>query len=523
MPGPTESLDDRPLSVDPLPLRRLEQLLGVSCQPAAPDITVSGVALGSARVRPGDLYAALPGARTHGARFTSDAVAAGAVAVLTDPTGSPAATGAGVPVLVIEQPRYRLGEVARAVYGDPSAALLTLGVTGTQGKTTTTAMMGSALRSAGRHAGVVGTLGTCVDGRPVRSALTTPEAPDLQALFAVMREQGVDACAMEVSSHALVQRRVDGVLFDVAVFLNLGRDHLDFHADLEDYFAAKADLFTAARARRAVVDIDDEHGRRLASSTELPVTTVAVDRPADWRAVDVRTEPTGSTFTLVGPDGRRPAAVPLPGAFNVRNALAATVALVLGGLDVDAAVAGIAAAPEVPGRMQRVELPRGDSPDVALPSVVVDYAHKPDALVAVLEALRTTTGGRLWVVLGAGGDRDRGKRPLMGEVSAARADVVVVTDDNPRTEDPAAIRAAVLRGASAGPAEVREVADRGDAVRTAILEAAPGDCVVVAGKGHEGGQEVGGVVHPFDDREVAAQALAERRARAKGLAEGRRR
>jgi UDP-N-acetylmuramoyl-L-alanyl-D-glutamate--2,6-diaminopimelate ligase len=367
---------------------------------------------------------------------------------------------------------------------------------------------------------VIGTLGTSVDGRPVRSALTTPEAPDLQALFAVMREQGVDACAMEVSSHALVQRRVDGVVFDVAVFLNLGRDHLDFHADVEDYFAAKADLFTVARARQAVVDIDDEHGRRLAAMTELPVTTVAVDRPADWRAEDVRTEPTESTYTLVGPHGRRPASVPLAGAFNVHNALAATVALVLGGLDLDAAVAGIASAPGVPGRMQRVEPDDGDSRKEALPSVVVDYAHKPDALVAVLEALRTTTSGRLWVVLGAGGDRDRGKRPLMGEVTATRADVLVVTDDNPRTEDPAAIRAAVLDGASAGPAEVREVADRGEAVRTAIREAAAGDCVLVAGKGHERGQEVAGVVHPFDDREVAAQALAERLRRVEGGTEG---
>jgi UDP-N-acetylmuramoyl-L-alanyl-D-glutamate--2,6-diaminopimelate ligase len=496
-------------------------MLAVHRSPAgSADAAVTGVALSSARVRAGDLYAALPGARTHGARFAADAVSSGAVAVLTDAAGQAEAEAAGVPVLVIDQPRHRLGEVARAVYGDPAAALLTFGVTGTQGKTTTTALMGSALRAAGRGGGVVGTLGTSVDGRPVRSTLTTPEAPDLHALFAVMREQGVDACAMEVSSHALVQRRVDGVVFDVAVFLNLGRDHLDFHADLEDYFAAKAQLFTPERARQAVIDIDDAHGRRLAGSTELAVTTVGVDRAADWRAVDVRTAPSGSSYTLVSPDGRRQAAsVPLPGAFNVRNALAATVALVVGGVDLEAAVAGVAAAPGVPGRMERIVM-TGDRRDAGQSAadeveVVVDYAHKPDALVAVLDALRPTTRGRLWVVLGAGGDRDRGKRPLMGQVVAERADVIVVTDDNPRTEDPAAIRAAVLTGAS-GAAEVREVGDRGAAVRMAVLQAAAGDVVLIAGKGHESGQEVAGVVHPFDDREVAAAALAERSRRQSG-------
>ena len=510
-------LDARPRHVDALPLHRLEEMLDTHRLPDSPaDPAVTGVALSSTGVRPGDLYAALPGARTHGARFSPDAVSAGAVAVLTDEAGRAAAAAAGVPVLVVETPRHRLGEVARAVYGDPGSAMLTLGVTGTQGKTTTTALMGSALRATGRAAGVVGTLGTSVDGRAVRSALTTPEAPDLHALFAVMREQGVDACAMEVSSHALVQRRVDGVVFDVAVFLNLGRDHLDFHADLEDYFAAKAQLFTAERARQAVIDIDDAHGRRLAAVTELPVTTVAVDRAADWQAVDVRTEPTGSTYTVVSADGRRhPASVSLPGAFNVRNALAATVALVLGGVDLEAAVAGVAAAPGVPGRMERVSAPAesaaASGPDDV--EVIVDYAHKPDALVAVLDALRPTTRGRLWVVLGAGGDRDRGKRPLMGQVVAERADVVVVTDDNPRTEDPAAIRAALLTGADdagSGAAEVHEVPDRGKAIRTAVLRAAPGDSVLIAGKGHESGQEVAGVVHPFDDREVACAVLAER-------------
>jgi len=543
--GPDPSpLDSRPQHVAPVPLQQLEGLLGARrVPPGAPDVAVTGVALASAGVRAGDLYAALPGARTHGARYAADAVAAGAVAVLTDPAGLADTQSAGVPTLVHERPRHRLGDVARTVYGDPAASLLTIGVTGTQGKTTTTSLMGSALQACDRRPGVIGTLGTLVDGSSVRSTLTTPEAPDLHALFAVMTEQGADACAMEVSSHALVQGRVDGVVFDVAVFLNLGRDHLDFHADLEDYFAAKAGLFTERRARHAVVDVDDEHGRRLVAQTPLPVTTVALDQPADWRAEDLSIGPGGATYTLAGPDGRRwDAAVPLPGTFNVRNALAATVALVVAGLDVADVVAGVAGAPGVPGRMERVsstlhELSAADAAIAASASdnsaggagveggddvsVVVDYAHKPDALAAVLAALRPTTPGRLWVVLGAGGDRDRGKRPLMGQVAAERADVVVVTDDNPRTEDPAAIRAAVLAGARSGPADVREVADRGRAVRSAVLDAAPGDCVLVAGRGHESGQEVAGTTHEFDDRDVARAALVERVRRRSGPAGGR--
>ncbi len=519
-------LDARPRHVTAVPLSRLERLLATGRRPvSAPDVAVRGVALDSGRVRPGDLYAALPGARTHGARYAAAAAAAGAVAVLTDAPGYAEASAQHVPVLVLDHPRRRLGEVARLVYGDPAEGMHTFGVTGTQGKTTTTALMGSALQTAGRRPGVIGTLGTRVDGRPVRSVLTTPEAPDLHALFAVMREQGADSCVMEVSSHALVQGRVDGVTFDVAVFLNLGRDHLDFHADMEDYFAAKAGLFTATRARAAVVDVDDPYGRRLVERTTLPVTTVAVDRIADWRAVDVRTDPEGSTFALVGPDNaRRDARVRLPGAFNVRNSLAAIAALVVGGTPVADAVAGVAEASHVPGRMERIGS-RADAAaarDGADVNVVVDYAHKPDALAAVLEALRPATPGRLWVVVGAGGDRDTGKRPLMGEVAARHADVVVVTDDNPRGEDPAVIRAAVVAGAHAGArpgvTDVRDVADRGRAVLDAVLEAEPGDCVLVAGKGHESGQEVAGVVHDFDDRTVAGAALEERQRLRSGAA-----
>ena len=307
---------------------------------------------------------------------------------------------------------------------------------------------------------------------------------------------------MEVSSHALVMGRVDGVVFDVAVFLNLGRDHLDFHADEEDYYLAKASLFTPERARLALVCVDDEHGRRLASETPLPVRTFSTGgTDADWTVTDVRPGPDGSTFRILGPGVDVEAGVPLPGAFNVSNALAAVASCGEAGLDAGSVAAAMAAGGGVPGRFERI--------DAGQPfTVVVDYAHKPDAVRAALESLRPLTDGRLIVVLGAGGDRDPGKRPLMGDLAARLADVVVVTDDNPRTEHPAAIRAAVLEGARAGTAQVLEEGDRRAAIATALDLARPGDIVVVAGKGHETGQEVDGVVHPFDDREVVRELLA---------------
>jgi UDP-N-acetylmuramoyl-L-alanyl-D-glutamate--2,6-diaminopimelate ligase len=465
---------------------------------------VRGLTLSSRGVRAGDLYAALPGARTHGARFAADAAGAGAVALLSDPAGLAQCAATGLPVLELADPRARLGDLARMVNDDAAARVATTGVTGTQGKTTVTYLLEAGLAAAGARPAVIGTTGTRVDGRPVSSALTTPEAPDLHALFAVMREQGAGACAMEVSSHALVQGRVDGIVFDVAVFLNLGRDHLDFHTDMEDYFAAKASLFTPERARRAVLNADDVYGRRLAGSVDLPVTTWSTEgADADWQVDEVRPDRGGFRFTLRDPHGHaHEASVPLPGRFNVSNATAAIVALVSGGWPLAAVLDGIAHSPGVPGRMEQVDAGQTFQ-------VVVDYAHKPEALDAVLTALRTGTPGRLFVVLGAGGDRDPGKRPLMGDVAARLADVVVVTDDNPRSEDPAAVRAAIVAGvrsASARSALV-EIGDRRAAIDHALGLAGEGDCVLIAGKGHETGQEIGPVVHPFDDREVVRELL----------------
>ncbi len=467
------------------------------------DVAVSGISLSTARIRPGDLYAALPGTRAHGADFADRALAAGAVAVLTDPAGHDRLPP-GTAAIVVPDPRRVLGRLAARIHGDPATELRVIGVTGTQGKTTTTRILEQGLTASGVTSAVIGTVGTRIAGADVKTELTTPEAPDLHGLFAVMRERGVDTCAMEVSSHALVLGRVDGVVFDVATFLNLGRDHLDFHDDLDDYFAAKASLFTPERARMGLTNVDDEFGRRLLDVATIPMSTYSSrGQDADWRAVDVDLTPTGATFTVLGPDVEVVAAIHIPGEFNVSNALAAIASATMAGLDPRAVADGISQVGGVPGRLEQVS----EGQDYTL---VVDYAHKPDALEAVLATLRPLTRGRVIVVIGAGGDRDTIKRPLMGEIAARLADLLIVTDDNPRSEDAAAIRAAVLAGTRGGRAEVMEIGDRRLAIREGVRRAGPGDVVLVAGKGHESGQDVGGVVHPFDDRVVAAEEITRR-------------
>ena len=502
----------RPADPPQTPLRVVAGWLSddlVEMRNADPDRVVTGLTLSSRTVQPGDLYAALPGSTAHGASYAADAVRAGAVAVLTDPAGADPCAELGVPVLVVGHPRAVLGRLAASVYGNPAADLRLVAVTGTAGKTTTTRLAEAALSGTGMLAAVVGTVGTRINGTDLPGTLTTPEAPDLHALFAVMRERQTRVCAMEVSSHALVMGRVDGVRYDVAAFTNLGRDHLDFHADMEDYYRAKATLFTPERARRGLVNVDDDYGRRLVEDSGIPVRTFSAQgSAADWTASDVVTEATGSRFTVHTPDGRSfPAAVPLPGGYNVANALCAIAALGEAGLDAEAVAAAMGAVTGVPGRLEPVDAGQDFL-------AVVDYAHKPDAVAAALGTLRSHTTGRLVIVLGAGGDRDPGKRTLMGETAARLADVLVVTDDNPRTEDPAAIRAALVEGAERVPeaerAELHEVGDRRAAIRLAVSFGRAGDTVVVAGKGHERGQQVNGTVHEFDDRDVLREELAAR-------------
>jgi len=499
----------RPASRPHRPLSALSTLLGVRLvSPFEPNEmgSLSGITLDSRSVEPGDLYVALPGAHVHGAAFCADAVAAGAVAVLTDPDGRARAVASGVPVFVLAEPRARLGEIACWVYGDPSSRLRLIGVTGTSGKTTSTYLIEAGLRAAGHLTGLVGGVELRAGTERLASSLTTPEAPDLQGLFAVMTERGVTAAAMEVSSHSLALGRVAGTAFDVAVFTNLSQDHLDFHADMEDYFRAKASLFMPPIL--GVVNIDDKYGRRLAAEAPVPVTTFSPSgrEDADWRAVDVRSGADGSTFRLVGPGGiEADVSIALAGVFNVANAVGSLVALVEAGIRLEDAVAGVAACPGVPGRLERV-------PAAGLGvTAFVDYSHKPGAVEAVLRSLRPVTQGNLIIVLGCGGDRDKAKRPMMGAAAASLADVAILTSDNPRSEDPLAILAAMLGGVLSVPRSERGRVivepDRAAAIGQAVALAAPGDVIVVAGKGHETGQYVAGAVLPFDDRLVTAEAL----------------
>jgi UDP-N-acetylmuramoyl-L-alanyl-D-glutamate--2,6-diaminopimelate ligase len=467
------------------------------------DGAVTGVTLNSRAVRPGDLFAALPGANAHGLSFLPGAVAAGAAAILTDPVGRDAALATGLPVLVVDRPRDVLGRVAGYVYGEPSAAMRVIGVTGTNGKTTTAYLLEHGLRQAGLRTGLIGTVETRIAGEAVPSTSTTPEAPDLQATLATMRERGVTAVAMEVSSHGLALRRVDGTRFAAGAFTNLSQDHLDFHADMADYFAAKARLFDG-RAEREVVNVDDAWGRRLVTPATVTVSSLG-DPAAAWRAADVQADPAGGQrFRVLGP-GRLDllASTRLPGPFNLANALLAIATLAAVGVDVADAAKGVAGT-VVPGRMEPVD---AGQPYAAL----VDYAHAPDSVARLLAAVRPGTAGRVITVLGCGGDRDRGKRPLMGDAAARGSDLLIVTDDNPRSEDPAAIRAAMRAGAEAVPAgergEVIEVGDRRAAIFAAVAAARPGDAVVIAGRGHEPGQQVGGAVLPFDDRAVLRAAI----------------
>ncbi|MFH8569650.1 UDP-N-acetylmuramoyl-L-alanyl-D-glutamate--2,6-diaminopimelate ligase [Streptomyces sp. NPDC017993] len=504
----------RPERVRPTPLADLAEQLGTPAPAgSASDVSVTGITHDSRAVRPGDVYAALPGARLHGADFVAQAADLGAAAILTDPSGADRAAETGLPVLVVDNPRARMGGLAVSIYGAPGEDLLQIGITGTSGKTTTAYLIEGGLRAAAAKAegwltGLIGTVETRIGDERMKSERTTPEATDLQALFGVMRERGVRAVAMEVSSHALVLGRVDGCVFDVAIFNNLSPEHMEFHSGMEDYFQAKARLFTKARSRAGVVNLDDEYGKRLADGeSEVPVTTFSAEGhpDADWRAADVEVGALGSTFTVLGPDGQRVrAASPIAGPFNVANALAAITSLVVAGIDPQTAADGVAAVPGVPGRLERID---AGQPYLA----VVDYAHKTDAVESVLRALRKVTDGKLHAVLGCGGDRDPHKRVPMGSAVARLADTAVLTSDNPRNEDPLSILATMLAGAAEVPIHERGTVlveeERSAAIAAAVARAEPGDTVIVAGKGHEQGQDIAGVVRPFDDRQVLREAI----------------
>jgi len=491
-------------------------LLGASATGAAVEVT--GLAYDSRAVTPGALFFCVKGQHSDGHDHAAQAVRAGAVALVVERP-----LQLGVPMLVVPSVRAAMGPLAARFHGDPSARLRVVGVTGTNGKTTTAYLVRALLQAGGERCGLLGTVTSVVAGveRPVTR--TTPEAIDVQGALREMLDGGDTACAMEVSSHALQLGRVEGVRFAAAIFTNLSQDHLDFHTDMEDYFQAKRRLFTGSdRPGVCVVNVDDPYGRRLAA--ELPgAVTFAIDsaariagddriaRPADYRASDVRMDFAGCRFELRTPAGERSVWLPLPGRFNVANALGAVAACRALGADLDVLVTALARGVRVPGRFEPVH----EGQDFA---VLVDYAHTPDSLENVLRAARELAQGRVLCVFGAGGDRDRGKRPQMGAIAARLADVAVITSDNPRSESPAAIVEEIVAGIDSRERVQIEV-DRHAAIARAIELARADDVVVIAGKGHEQGQEfAGGRKEPFDDVAVARDALRTRQRQAAGAA-----
>jgi UDP-N-acetylmuramoyl-L-alanyl-D-glutamate--2,6-diaminopimelate ligase len=463
--------------------------------PGAAAVDIAGLAYDNRVVGPRDLFFCVRGFTRDGHEFAPDAVARGAAALVVDHI-----VDVDIPQVVVEDVRRAMPPVAAAFYGDPTADLDLVGITGTNGKTTTAYLVRALLEADGRQSGLLGTVKSVIGGTELALERTTPEAIDLQRAFRAMLDGGDSACAMEVSSHALELGRVDAAHFAVGVFTNLTQDHLDFHPTMEDYFEAKRKLFTEVGARQAVLNLDDPYGLRLATDPEIPAPlTFALDHPgATYRADDVRTGLSGSRFALHSPDGVAELSSPLRGRFNVSNVIAAFAAARALGVPFDTAVAAVERAGQVPGRFETVD-------EGQRFAVLVDYAHTPDSLENVLSSARDLTDGKLHVVFGCGGDRDRKKRPLMGEIAARIADHVFVTSDNPRSEDPDAIIAEILTGIDR---PVDHDADRRAAIFAAVAEAREGDVIVIAGKGHEQGQEfAGGDKIPFDDVSVAREAL----------------
>jgi UDP-N-acetylmuramoyl-L-alanyl-D-glutamate--2,6-diaminopimelate ligase len=516
-PAGADARAEQPARLFFAPMKLREVLAGAAVieYSGDPEVEVSELAYDNRQAAPGTLYFCVPGSQADGHDFAPAAVAAGASALVVERPLELA-----VPQARVARARDAMGPAAARFFGDPTRELALAGITGTNGKTTTAFLVRHLLEAAGTRTGLLGTVKRTVGGVDEEVVRTTPEAIDLQRTFRRMVDAGDRACAMEVSSHALAQGRIAELDFDVAAFTNLTQDHLDFHRDMEDYFLAKRRLFgvdgdAVARPRRCVVNVDDPYGARLAADlrAERPESVVRVSptglEEAELAALDVSFDAAGSRFRIVAADEGVAAAIPLPGHFNVANALVAVTIVSCLGVAIADAAAALAISPPVPGRLEPVG---GDAPF----TVLVDYAHTPDSLRGVLEAARRLAAGRLIVVFGAGGDRDRAKRPLMGAIAAQLADVAVVTSDNPRSEEPGAIIEAILSGINTeGDARVEVMVepDRRAAIARALTGAAPGDVVVIAGKGHEQGQEfAGGRKVPFDDRQVAREELARLRA-----------
>jgi len=504
-------------------MRLAELLAGDAGVDAYGDIVVHGLSLDSRDIRAGDAFVALQGARHHGITFAPTALARGAAAILAEkpeaaahaPASSQAGIGNGesgigegldAPLIWIDGLREKLGGIASRFFGDPSQSLTVIGVTGTNGKTSTVHLLAQALHHAGRRVATIGTLGAGLFGDVVEGARTTPDAIAVQGLLATFRDEGATHVAMEVSSHALDQGRVNAVAFDVAVFTNLTRDHLDYHGTMQAYGVAKERLFAWPGLRTAIINVDDAFGRALAARVhgDVELLRYGVERDdADIVASAIETGPTGLRFHLATPWGEGAIATRLLGRFNVSNLLAVAACLGKLGLSFDAIRDALAALTPVSGRMNRI------GGEHEMPLVVVDYAHTPDALEQALTSLRAHAQGRLICVFGCGGERDAGKRPEMGAIAQALADRIIITDDNPRGEDGDAIVAQIVAGLK-NPRDATIERDRRAAIALAIAEAEPGDIVLIAGKGHEPYQEIAGARHAFDDLAVARDVLGAR-------------
>jgi UDP-N-acetylmuramoyl-L-alanyl-D-glutamate--2,6-diaminopimelate ligase len=487
----------RPLAPFTSTLEDAAQLVGAILH--GENLSISGVALSDSDVEEGDLFVAIPGARVHGATFIESAIARGAVAVLTDEFGLTISKGA--PTLVVKDVRKAAALIAASFYKYPTRDLVSIGITGTNGKTTVSTLLYQIFQAVGRDTGLIGTVETRIGNDVIKSSRTTPEAPELQALAAVMRERHMRHLVMEVSSHALSLNRVRGSHFSIAAFTNLSQDHLDFHNDMDSYFAAKAQLFTSEYAEQAFINIDSNYGRRLSEEVKIPVTTLArTNQSATWHFVETHNVSRGVEFSARGSGGILiESRTRLFGGYNLDNLLLALAIAVECGIDPIELAAITPTLTGAPGRLESVSLGQHYT-------ALVDYAHSPDAVSNVLAATREFTSGKIIAVLGCGGDRDVTKRPLMGQALLDGSDIAIFTSDNPRSENPIEILKQMTQSLKiSSPSQ--SIEDRADAIRTAVALAQDGDTVIVLGKGHEIGQEIAGVITPFDDRIALAQAI----------------
>ena len=493
----------RPLANCSKPLSAVLSVVGAQCAEITESVNVTGISQSSNEISTGDLFIALPGEKFHGAQFAADAVERGAVAVLTDLTGAAMVTG--VPVLVVENPRRAAGVISAWFYEEPMRDLYSVGVTGTNGKTTVTTLLHQIMQAAGRESGLIGTVETRIGSEILLSKRTTPESAELQGLIATMRERHMRNLVMEVSSHAITLERIRGSHFAVVGFTNLSQDHLDFHKSMEEYFLAKAKLFTFEYADLAVINIDDVYGARLAAMTELPVMSLSrTNTKATWHFASITRDYVGAAIAIRGSGGILiEGKTILQGGFNYDNLLMAVAIATESGIDpIDIA----AILPQLTGAVGRLEAVRLGQNFTAL----VDYAHSPDAVARVLETAHEITTGSVIAVLGCGGDRDASKRSLMGLALRDGADIAIYTSDNPRSEKPEDILVQMVLDIDVQePNEV--ITDRKAAIRAAVNHAAAGDVVIVLGKGHEKGQEISGVIYPFDDRIELARAIEDKK------------